>query len=91
MIRATTLHYMLYVCLYGRSSFKTRSGRMLLAISKLRPRDPIRVLKGGYTPYILRSKQDSSTFESISDAYIRGIMDGELGLDPSMFEPVTIE
>lgn len=74
----------------GRRFFITRKGRLGLAPPVIQLKDRIVILKGCCVPLILRAVGDSSVL--IGEAYVSGIMDGELisGLEAGRYKPRMI-
>ena len=64
--------------LHNRRPFLSKKGYVGLGPGGLREGDLIYVLLGAYVPFILRASQDSVDHELIGEAYVHGIMDGEL-------------
>lgn len=62
---------------YGRSFFITKKGCMGLAPSLTSMGDKVVILPRGRTPYTLHKKK-SGVYRFVGEAYVRGIMAGEL-------------
>jgi hypothetical protein len=60
-----------------RAFVQTEHARMGLAPLSARPEDEIWIIKGAKVPFVLRRRPDDS-YELIGEAYIHGIMQGEL-------------
>jgi hypothetical protein len=63
-----------YLC-QDRRFFVTTAGRTGLGPRCMQPEDVVVVLRGGFSPFILRKKADS--YWLIGEAYVHGIMYGE--------------
>ena len=63
-----------YLC-QDRRFFVTAAGRTGLGPRCMQPEDVVVVLRGGFSPFILRKKADS--YWLIGEAYVHGIMYGE--------------
>ncbi|EJP62114.1 heterokaryon incompatibility protein [Beauveria bassiana ARSEF 2860] len=67
-----------------RTLFATKDGRMGLGPSEMQPGDLVAVLAGNTVPVILR--QVDSAHQYLGQAYIEGMMHGELDADRSEYE-----
>jgi hypothetical protein len=56
----------------------TQSGRVCLLPSRAELGDKIAVLRGGRVPLLLRARGDGSSRELVGEAFVYGIMDGEV-------------
>ena len=61
----------------GRRFFSTNGGRIGLGEPDTRPGDLICIFYGARTPFILRRKENDSTYMLIGETYVHGIMYGE--------------
>jgi hypothetical protein len=71
-----------FACRFGdyvlpRSFYITEKGYIGLAPNNVRVGDTLVIFWGGSTPYIIRQRDDGSTYEFIGEAYTHGLMDGE--------------
>lgn len=75
-------HQRFYEVCKGRSFFSTRKGTFGLGPNRTKKGDLIVVLCGARTPFIMRKSQlpgkRGSVYRLIGEAYIQGIMDGEV-------------
>lgn len=76
-LRSTRFMNSFGVWCYNRRFFRSNQGRFGWAPDQARPGDKLCILNGLAVPLILRAK-DSGRFEIIGDAYVHGIMDGEV-------------
>jgi hypothetical protein len=73
---------------HGRTFILTAKGMMGLAPLRTEVGDVVTVLEGGYVPFILRPRvqkeggdgegSETGTFEFVGEAYVHGIMNGEV-------------
>lgn len=68
---------MLTIC-KRRCLFFTESGLLGLGPGNLRPGDEVFALAGARVPYVLRKADGPGEFTLLGDAYVHGIMQGEL-------------
>ncbi|KAK0706017.1 hypothetical protein B0T26DRAFT_788303 [Lasiosphaeria miniovina] len=68
---------MLTIC-KRRCLFVTESGLLGLEPGNLRPRDEVFALGGARVPHVLRQTDVPGEFSLLGDAYVHGIMQGEL-------------
>ncbi|KIN00196.1 hypothetical protein OIDMADRAFT_145702 [Oidiodendron maius Zn] len=62
----------------GRRLVKTKAGYLGLGPEEARPGDVIALVKGAKVPLVLRSSSSSLCWELVGDAYVHGMMQGEL-------------
>jgi hypothetical protein len=61
----------------GRLPFVTQKGHLGLSSERVMPGDAIAIIAGSQVPFVIRS-QDKGQFSVVSEAYVDGIMDGEI-------------
>jgi hypothetical protein len=64
----------------GRSFFSTHGGRVGLGLLHIKPGDVICIFYNGYTPYIIRPREEYHTRKSnkfLGESYVDGLMYGE--------------
>jgi hypothetical protein len=62
----------------GRRPFITEKGRLGLGPSMMQAGDIVAVILGAEVPFILRRRKEDGRYEVIGEAYVDGIMDGEV-------------
>ncbi|KAH6876619.1 heterokaryon incompatibility protein-domain-containing protein [Thelonectria olida] len=68
----------LSVWLQNRGVMRTKGGYLGLASQDIKVNDQVWLLAGGRTPFILRSADVSGRFTFVSEAYVHGVMNGEV-------------
>ncbi|KAF1809849.1 putative heterokaryon incompatibility protein 6, OR allele, partial [Eremomyces bilateralis CBS 781.70] len=61
----------------GRLPFITREGNLVLSSEHVKRGDFIALIRGAQVPFVLR-RQSGEIYQLISEAYVDGIMDGEV-------------
>lgn len=72
----------------GRLPFVTQNGHLGLSSERIMQGDKIAVIAGSQVPFVLRPR-DEGQFSVVSEAYVDGIMDGEIG-ETSKYGDVTL-
>ncbi|KAK7949236.1 uncharacterized protein PG986_010122 [Apiospora aurea] len=72
---------MTYTYNMGRCLYRTRRGYLGTGPAAVQRGDVVCVFMGGAVPFILRPRQKGDGYTLIGDAYVHGIMDGELVRD----------
>jgi Heterokaryon incompatibility protein (HET) len=62
----------------GRTFFATENGRVGVGPRVLQPSDRVAVIFSGYCPYILRRQPGTNAYHILGDAYVDGLMKGEV-------------
>jgi hypothetical protein len=62
----------------GRLPFVTQKGHLGLSSERILQGDKIAIIAGSQVPFVLRPR-DKGQFSVVSEAYVDGIMDGEIG------------
>ncbi|CAN9239976.1 unnamed protein product [Alternaria sp. RS040] len=62
----------------GRLPFVTQNGHLGLSSERITQDDRIAITAGSQVPFVLRPR-DKGQFSVVSEAYVDGIMDGEIG------------
>lgn len=60
-----------------RSFYITKKGYIGLAPDNVRVGDTLAIFWGGNTPYIIRQRDDGSSYEFVGETYTYGLMNGE--------------
>jgi hypothetical protein len=76
-LRSTRFMHSFGVWCYNRRFYRSEQGRFGWAPDQARPGDRLCVLNGLAVPLILRPIE-SGSFEVVGDAYVHGVMDGEV-------------
>ena len=61
----------------GRIPFVTQKGHLGLSSERVKQGDKIAIIAGSQVPFVLRP-EDKGQFSLVSEAYVDGIMDGEV-------------
>ncbi|KAH7231986.1 heterokaryon incompatibility protein-domain-containing protein [Fusarium solani] len=78
--------------LHARVPILSQSGHVGLVPSNAKTGDRICIFLGGKVPYIIRPSQDGSgTFLLVGEAYVYGIMHGELMGETVVVKPITLQ
>ena len=72
----------------GRLPFVTANGHLGLSSERIMQGDKIAIIAGSQVPFVLRPR-DKDQFSVVSEAYVDGIMDGEIG-ETSKYGDVTL-
>lgn len=70
----STMHHVSW----SRRLFVTKAGYIGLAPPSAQPGDVVALLSGGRVPFIIRKDNSSEHYHIVGEAYVHGIMDGEL-------------
>ena len=69
--------------MHGSRPFISEKGYVGLDPSLLRPGDVLFVPFGAHVPYVIREEPSKKLWRLVGEAYVHGIMDGELDLKNS--------
>lgn len=78
----------------NQAFFITKSGYIGIGPLKTQPGDQVWVFHGGNVPFVMRrtgeEKRDCPQLRLVGDAYVQGIMDGEIMDDKPLMQPVCV-